>query len=181
MKITPEWLAKTKHCADGLSFGLTMLPPEGLDDSECWPLIDRPDFLVSLAVKCGIWSYNNARFAVESVLKGAAPKGDREIPSLIERTYNMPIGHTSEFVREVAALVHASILLGDKTKYAHLLNAVAQLAKADYVVGTDRALALERLQGAAYSLGLNMGQKEATDAIKVFLFAYIKETEGIKK
>jgi hypothetical protein len=174
MKITPDWLAATDHCADGRAFGLAMIPPAGLELAECWPLIERPDWVISLAVKSGLVSYCAARGMVERALRlYATEHGDGDTLAALDAMTHGVIAGAPLLRADIAASAYAALAVKRDTGTAHRLNAAGQLLTADVAEFADKdfELALSRLQGAAFSLGLAAGQASAAAWLKARLFA----------
>jgi hypothetical protein len=172
VKITRDWLAHTRHCPDGLAFALTQIGPDGLELSECWPLVKRADWIVSLAVQSGAVSYADARYIVERILRlHAREVGDNRPGEILD---GLSDAKTAEGYLELVGLASAEAYTRARAQDPEALDASHRMIAAAFVVKADLAttfadrsedadqmgLALERLQSAAYSIGLSLGDHE---------------------
>lgn len=181
MRVTPAWLEATDHCPDGLAFALSHIPQQGLELSECWPLLDRPDWVVSLAVQTQTLKLESAHYIVARVLGiHAAEMGDEFLLKMIGESINTLLSGLPKFRADIAAMAYESLAVKKDKGQADRLNCLGQLATstlAQFKDG-DNALSLKRLQGAAFSLGLSMGQMTAATFIKQRMFNLLDSKNG---
>jgi hypothetical protein len=171
VRITREWLAATDHCADGLAFGRAEIPAEGMELADCWPRIHRADWALSLAVKTETIDFELARRLVERLLRAAAHEaGDQDTIAALDV---LAVTQDLAGVRaSIANLAYTATAVKGDVKTTHRLNAAGLLAAADGLrarAGADadlQELALRDLQGAAYGLGLVVGQDRAAELVK---------------
>lgn len=137
MKVTRAWLERGEHCPDGMAYALAVLPPEGLELEQCWALLHRPDWVISLAVQSHFLSLKEAREILTKLCPYPANEGYAVAP-ILEQAYEATV-------------------LG-RERQAGEMTACAQIIKS-YREGPSKALKL--LQGAAYSLGQAEGDMKA--------------------
>jgi hypothetical protein len=173
MKITRAWLASTPHCEDGRAFGLEMVGHEGLELADCWPLIKRADWALSLGIQTGAITFADGRAIVANLLRlHARELGHSAAVDLLD---DLAAGGEPVRIKELAAsFAYGAICIGSDEHEGDRFNAIAQLASSDIAARSSRAerdpetgqsLAMSRLQGAAYGLGRSMGHKAAAELV----------------
>jgi len=151
-----------------------MIPKAGFELAECWPLITRPDWIISLAVKAGALTYERARFVIVKVLTDhALALDDTATLGALSDLRESPMTRLSKLRAIVADGAYVAIAVMKDTDLAHRLNSVGQLITAEQARSAGHAdVALTRLQGAAFSLGLSLSHTVASERIKELMFAF---------
>lgn len=178
MKITREWLARTPHCEAGRAFGLAALPPEGLELSECWERIDRPDFLLGLAHVAAVTTYGDGEGAVEAVLSKVAGEFPYSKVAHLFRHLDGWRLRAAVVQADSAEEAYCLLTLMSCEKEAALYNALALLASARIAEDQDQArvdsrtgqpVTWTRLQGAARQIGEAVGHGRVASMLKAEL------------
>lgn len=169
MRVTRDWLDATDHCPDGLAYALGVLPPDGLELEDCWPLLHRADWIVSLAVQTHYLSFAEARGILAGILKASAEAAADVVTLGWFKRYDPRVVYAirpahGPLAAELASDAYLANAAQRNEPRAHRLNALAQLMASDFEA--DRRRSLKSLQGAAFSLGLAMGQDRAAQLVK---------------
>lgn len=169
MKITREWLASTGHCADGWAWGDMMLGAEGKELDDCWALIDRPDWLLSMIVKTQVKDILWARDALAVYLETRLPTGDEGTHSLktdaARDLWESLFGpeaanfHTVRHAAAEAAYIMEAVS-GDSKAAAECMAVAFYCLTQTALIATDTDKALIELQAAFNMLGNAHGKEK---------------------